>query len=82
MVTVIEVIKLVKHRLKLALLLGLMLLIRLVRLLMLKLLLKLKLRHQLETHHPPFLPILLTIINQVLLTYLRQLFLLETLMLN
>ena len=82
MVTVIEVIKLVKHRLKLELLLGLMLLIRLVRLLMLKLLLKLKLRHQLETHHPPFLLILLTIINQVLLTYLRQLFLLETLMLN
>ena len=82
MVTVIEVIKLVKHRLKLELLLGLMLLIRLVRLLMLKLLLKLKLRHQLETHPPPFLPILLTIINQVLLTYLRQLFLLETLMLN
>lgn len=82
MVIVIEVIKLVKHRLKLVLLLGLMLLIRLVRLLMLKLLLKLKLRHQLETHHLPFLLILLTIINLDLLTYLRQLFLLETLMLN
>lgn len=82
MVIIIEVIKLAKHRLKPMPLLGLVLLIELEHLLVLKLLPELKLGHQRETHHQPFLLILLVIINQVLLTYLRQLFLLETLVLN
>lgn len=72
MVIIIKVIKLVKHRLKLMLLLELMLLIGLGHLLMLRLLLVLKLGHLQEIHHLPFLLVLLIIINQVLLTYLHQ----------
>ena len=58
MVIIIEVIKLVKHRLKPMPLLGLVPLIELEHQPVLKLLLKLKLRHQQETHHQPFLLIL------------------------
>lgn len=59
-----------------------MLLIKLEHLLTLRTLLELMLGLQQEISHLPFLLFLLVIINQALLIYLRQLFLLETLMSN
>jgi hypothetical protein len=58
MVIIIEVIKLVEHRLKPMPLLRLVPLIELEHQPVLKLLPELKLRHQQETHHQPFLLIL------------------------
>ena len=58
MVIIVEVIKLIEHRLKPMPLLKLVPLIELEHQPVLKLLLQLKLRHQQETHHQPFLLIL------------------------
>jgi hypothetical protein len=65
------------HQLMLELLLKLMLLIMLGHLLKLELQLMLMLAHQREKRHLPFLLTLLVIIDQVLLTYLHQLRLLQ-----